>query len=146
MGSAAHRQQQGLVGRASLGASRTARPTRERVSHRGSNAAQRGRVTGSGLAAITTTEGIALFEAAFGRSEAQLVPLPVDVKALRKRFEGDVPPLWRGLIQVAQQGGKGREGGAWGRELDALSPERRAQAVLDLFSRGGCAPLVALEC
>jgi acyl carrier protein/NAD(P)-dependent dehydrogenase (short-subunit alcohol dehydrogenase family) len=94
------------------------------------NAAQRARATGGGVAAITAPEGIALFEASVERSDAQLVPLPIDVAALRQRLGGDVPPLFRGLIQAVHRGAKGKRG-AWARELAALSPEERAKAVLE---------------
>jgi acyl transferase domain-containing protein len=94
------------------------------------NAMQRARLARIGFAALTATEGAALFEASLGRPEAQLAPISIDVNALHRAFEAEVPPLWRGLIQVQRRTPKAKRG-AWRRELATLSPEQRLQAVLD---------------
>jgi acyl carrier protein len=94
--------------------------------------AQRARVTRSGLGTVSPAEGLALWEAALNRSEAELLLVPVDLRAMGKAFRGaPVPPLWRALV-AAQRAPRRAAGsnGAWARELGGLLPARRHEAVL----------------
>lgn len=93
--------------------------------------AQRARLSGSGLGPLSPADGIALFEAVLGRSEAHLVPMSVDVKALRNRFGADVPPVWRALVKVVPRAAK-ENSGAWGGDLAGMSRERREEVVLEV--------------
>jgi polyene macrolide polyketide synthase len=97
----------------------------------GLNEAQRARLRSGGLGAFGPQEGIALFEAALGRADAQLVPLRVDVKALSKKIGNKVPPRWRALIQSKSRPAV-EESKGWIAELGGASGERRLELVLDL--------------
>jgi NADPH:quinone reductase-like Zn-dependent oxidoreductase/acyl carrier protein len=67
----------------------------------GLDSVQQARLEKSGLSAVDPSQGIALFEAVLGRSEAQLMPVPIELGVLRKAFGEAVPPLWRGLVRAA---------------------------------------------
>ncbi|MFD8903220.1 beta-ketoacyl reductase, partial [Streptomyces ardesiacus] len=94
------------------------------------------RIAGTGMGTLSVAEGLALFDAAIGRSEPLLLPFPLDAAALREA--GDhAPPLLSGLVAgtapvtraVAAQG----ESGSDLREtLRALPGEERESAVLAL--------------
>ncbi|MFC8913323.1 SDR family NAD(P)-dependent oxidoreductase, partial [Streptomyces cinereoruber] len=59
------------------------------------------RMARSGVVAMTEDEGLALFDAAFGRPEPLLVPARLDLAAVRARAAADgVPPLLRGLVRA----------------------------------------------
>src|SRR5262249_54078065 len=88
----------------------------------------RGRQDRSGLRAVTPREGMALFEAALGRSEAQLVPVPLHLGLLRKGRDA-VPPLWRALVQPSRRLAQAKRSG-WAEELRKLAPPEREEAVL----------------
>ena len=93
------------------------------------DATQRARFEKSGLVAVDPMQGLALFEAALGRREAQLVLMPLDVSELRKTFGETVPPLWRGLVRMPRRATAG--GVAWVRELGSLPAERQLNAALE---------------
>ncbi|MFC7796037.1 SDR family NAD(P)-dependent oxidoreductase [Streptomyces cinereoruber] len=58
------------------------------------------RLAGAGLAPIDPERGLALFDEALTTDEPLLVPLRLDVPALRARAEaGTLPPLLRGLVR-----------------------------------------------
>ena len=92
---------------------------------------QQARLAKSGLVAVNPAQGIALFEAALGRSEAQLLPVPLDLGVLRKSFAEAVPPLWRGLVRSPRRAAAAVRRGAWASELALLAQERRLEAVLE---------------
>ena len=91
--------------------------------------AHQARFERSGLVAVDPTQGLALLEAALGRHEAQLVPVPLDVSELRRTFGEAVPPLWRGLVRTPRRATAG--GVAWVRELGSLPAERQLDAALE---------------
>jgi acyl carrier protein len=92
--------------------------------------AQRARLMRTGVKPLSPSQGIALLQTALARPEPQLVAAPFDLRALRKALGNDVPPFWRGLIQMVQRAAEGRAG-TWVRELGTLSPEQRERAILD---------------
>jgi acyl transferase domain-containing protein len=85
--------------------------------------AQRGRLHRGGLGAVTPSQGIALFEAALERSEAQLLPVPIRLNEARRAFAGSTPPLWRTLVPPRHRRGRGR--GFLLDELSGLSEQDR---------------------
>ncbi|HVR07471.1 MAG TPA: SDR family NAD(P)-dependent oxidoreductase, partial [Thermoanaerobaculia bacterium] len=91
---------------------------------------QRARLERSGLKAVDPAQGLALLEASLCRSEAQLMPVPLDLVVLRRAFGESVPPVWRGLVRPPRRGAAARRG-AWARELAALPEERRLEAALE---------------
>ncbi|WP_374209231.1 type I polyketide synthase [Kitasatospora sp. A2-31] len=89
------------------------------------------RLSRTGLAAMPSDQGLALFDAALRTDRPVLVPARLDTAALRAQAE--VPPLLRGLIRTPRR----REAVATGttsfrERFGGLSPEQRARAVLDL--------------
>ncbi|MEQ0565329.1 type I polyketide synthase [Amycolatopsis sp. NEAU-NG30] len=62
----------------------------------------RAKVSRAGLRPLSTDEGLRLFDAARATPEPVLVPMHLDVAALRRQFgTGGVPPLLRGLVRPA---------------------------------------------
>nr|ADX66472.1 ScnS1 [Streptomyces chattanoogensis] len=56
------------------------------------------RIARQGMPPLTAEEGLALFDAALGATEPTLLPVRLDLVALRR--QGDIPPLLRGLIRT----------------------------------------------
>ncbi|ORT61438.1 type I polyketide synthase [Streptomyces sp. CB03238] len=96
---AAHRQALGLPGQSlAWGAWEADGGMVDRLAE-----ADRARAARVGLTALTTDEGLALFDLATGTKEpAALVPARLDVRALRRMFSRaeQVPPLLRGLVRL----------------------------------------------
>ncbi|MFE3862233.1 SDR family NAD(P)-dependent oxidoreductase [Streptomyces goshikiensis] len=92
-----------------------------------------------GVSAITAAEGVALFDAATSAEQALLVPVKLDLAALRAQAgSGMLPPLLSGLVRTparraAGTTAAGTDGGAELRErLTGLSPAARDEALLEL--------------
>jgi NAD(P)-dependent dehydrogenase (short-subunit alcohol dehydrogenase family) len=81
------------------------------------------------LAARRRAEGLPGQSLAMGRSEAQLVLVPMRLSAVRKAFADAIPPLWRALVQPSRRLAQAKRGG-WAEELRELSPAEREAAVL----------------
>ncbi|WP_063737451.1 type I polyketide synthase, partial [Streptomyces sp. RTd22] len=62
------------------------------------SAADRERMHRSGFPPLSVEQGVALFDAAVGAGEPVVLPVRLDLSALRAR--GEVPPLLRGLIRT----------------------------------------------
>ncbi|WP_315833555.1 type I polyketide synthase [Bradyrhizobium prioriisuperbiae] len=101
------------------------------------------RLAKSGLGSVDPLHGIALFKAALGRSEAQLLPVPLDLGVLRKSFEGTVPPLWRELVRSPRRATAAPRRGGWAAELALLLEKDRAAAVIEVV-RGEVARVLSL--
>ncbi|MFW5415661.1 SDR family NAD(P)-dependent oxidoreductase [Nocardiopsis sp. CNT-189] len=106
------------------------------------------RLSRSGLRPISSAEGLELFDAAASVDRALLVPLHVNIGALRVQFgAGPVPPLFRGLIRAtarraAGPGGQtGADPSSLRRRLAGLSPEQRGEALLEMV-RGSVAAVL----
>jgi epothilone polyketide synthase D len=104
---------------------------------------QQARLAKSGLVAVDPAQGIALLEAVLGRSEAQLLPVPLDLGVLRKSFADAVPPLWRGLVRPPRRAAAGVRRGAWARELASMAEGRRLEAVVETV-RGEVARVLSM--
>jgi acyl transferase domain-containing protein/acyl carrier protein len=88
------------------------------------------RLNRGGFGALSTSEGLALFDAASGVDAAVAVPVKLDPAALR-RSSTDLP-LLRGLVRVpARRAGK-TDVAALVNRLGGLPPEERLPAVLEL--------------
>ncbi|MFC3540716.1 type I polyketide synthase, partial [Couchioplanes caeruleus subsp. azureus] len=88
------------------------------------------RMTRAGLPPLTQEQGLALFDAALAIPAATLVPVRLDLGALRAR--GDVPPLLRGLVRGPSRRAAAVGSAALVRRLAALGPQERTEAVLDV--------------
>jgi acyl transferase domain-containing protein/acyl carrier protein len=90
------------------------------------------RLTRSGVGALPSAEGLALFDIALRQYDAALVPARLDLATLRARAGGDVPPLLRELIRTRSRpaDGPATTGSPAGRL--ALAPDAdRPQLALD---------------
>ncbi|RSM86750.1 hypothetical protein DMA10_36430 [Streptomyces sp. WAC 01420] len=97
------------------------------------------RMSRSGVTAMPTATGLALFDAALGREEAVLVPVRFDLPAVRARLlEHGTPAVLRDLVRLparrnqAQAALSRSEADALLQRLGALPAQERAKAVLDL--------------
>ncbi|MEU0839170.1 type I polyketide synthase [Streptomyces sp. NPDC005962] len=95
------------------------------------------RMSRGGVAALSTAEGLELFDAARGAGEALLVPVRLDLAALRAEAasSGVVAPLMRGLVRVPAR--RTAEGSAAGsdalvRRLAGLGEAGQLDLLLDL--------------
>ncbi|KIF02097.1 hypothetical protein PL81_31910, partial [Streptomyces sp. RSD-27] len=80
-----------------------------------------------GVNALTAAEGTALFDAATATEQPLLVPVKLDLAALRAQAgSGMLPPLLSGLTRRAAKGG------TFARQLAALAQEQQPGAVVDL--------------
>ncbi|WP_425435739.1 SDR family NAD(P)-dependent oxidoreductase [Lentzea kentuckyensis] len=86
------------------------------------------RMAGTGVLPMSVVDGLALFDAALAEPDAVLVPVKVDVTALRGEH---VPPVLRDLVRSPGHRVAPRTGNL-AQRLARLSPEERADAVLDL--------------
>ncbi|WP_367319610.1 type I polyketide synthase [Streptomyces sp. HUAS ZL42] len=108
--------------------------------------ADRNRFAKTGMVAITSAQGMELFDAALGTDAAALVPLPLDTTALRA-LGADAPPLLRGLVRAparraASAGpatGQAPSGPTLAERLTALTADEQQQVLLDLV----CAEIAA---
>ncbi|MFI6134244.1 SDR family NAD(P)-dependent oxidoreductase, partial [Micromonospora sp. NPDC051141] len=92
------------------------------------------RMRRSGILALSSEQGLALFDAAIRTDQAQLVPIRVDLAALRRSGAGGVPPVWRTLA-----GSSARRAASTAdtpvdlaARLAAVGVEERRPAVLEL--------------
>ncbi|MGW7126102.1 type I polyketide synthase, partial [Streptomyces sp. NPDC054901] len=93
-----------------------------------------------GVNALTAAEGVALFDAAPATGRSLLVPVKLDLAALRVQAgAGMLPPLLSGLVRTPTRRtagsttAAGTDGGAELRErLSALSPAARDESLLEL--------------
>ncbi|WP_234381767.1 phosphopantetheine-binding protein, partial [Streptomyces dysideae] len=91
-----------------------------------------------GMLGLPSAEGLALFDAALGSTEALLVPARLDLAELRSRSsDGDaVPPILQGLVRPsARRTAKAAAAPAGETLLQRLAgrtPEERAQLLLDV--------------
>ncbi|MFJ5265001.1 type I polyketide synthase [Streptomyces sp. NPDC088387] len=106
----------------------------------------RARADRSGVRALTSEEGLALFDAALDTDEALLVPVGLDLATLRARATSeDVPGLFRGLVRATGRrtagvvDASGAE--ALRRRVEAASPGERHRIVLDLVRQQAAAVL-----
>ncbi|WP_042390242.1 type I polyketide synthase, partial [Streptacidiphilus melanogenes] len=94
------------------------------------------RMARSGVQGLTAVEGLALFDAALRTDAATLVPMHLDLAALRQDAGREVLPLLRGLVRVpvrrvARAGSQAGGSELTGRLLALPAGEREA-ALLDL--------------
>ncbi|WP_460748474.1 acyl carrier protein, partial [Micromonospora schwarzwaldensis] len=92
------------------------------------------RMRRSGILPLSPEQGLALFDAAIRTDQPQLVPIRVDLAALRRAAAGGVPPLWRTLA-----GGSARRAATaadapvdLAARLAAMGVEDRQRTVLEL--------------
>ncbi|MFE2031589.1 type I polyketide synthase, partial [Streptomyces hygroscopicus] len=93
------------------------------------------RMSRGGVLALSAAEGLELFDAAYRADEALLVPMSLDMAALRAQAgSGALPPLFRGLVRSpARRTAEGAAvSGALARRLAGLDAAEQLDVVLDL--------------
>ncbi|MGW4080536.1 SDR family NAD(P)-dependent oxidoreductase, partial [Streptomyces asiaticus] len=105
------------------------------------------RIRRGGIGVLTADSGLELFDAAQGSDEALLVPLPLDMAALRAQASsGMLPALFRGLVRApARRAAESAAAAAAGAEalrerLAGLSEPEREEVLLELV----CAQVAAV--
>jgi pimaricinolide synthase PimS1 len=89
------------------------------------------RMNRSGLPELSFADGLALFDTALRSSDAVLVPIKINLPALRAR-QDEIPALLRGLARTAVRRPATAETPSLQRELAGLTEAERARTVLDL--------------
>ncbi|MEZ7007873.1 beta-ketoacyl synthase N-terminal-like domain-containing protein, partial [Streptomyces sp. AD55] len=94
------------------------------------------RMRRQGLPALEPAQGLALFDAGLASGRAALVPLPVDVNALRTRTD-TIPALLRDLAPTTRRAAVRAAAGPVGgqelmRSLAGLSDDERARKILEM--------------
>ncbi|WP_372907133.1 type I polyketide synthase [Saccharopolyspora indica] len=89
------------------------------------------RMARNGALPLSVPEGLALFDAAHGAADPNLVPVRLDIAAIRGQADS-APPLMRALVPAA--GGRDAEqaGASLADRLAGMSEEDRGRALLDL--------------
>ncbi|MCP2168528.1 polyketide synthase 12 [Goodfellowiella coeruleoviolacea] len=102
------------------------------------------RMTRSGAVALSTAEALDLFDTAAARDEPVLVPVRMDLAAMRAQA-GALPPLFHDLVRVRSRRSAARTSTATETNLVAqlpgMSEEDRRAAVLDLVRAHAAAVL-----
>ncbi|WP_051084488.1 type I polyketide synthase [Salinispora tropica] len=97
-----------------------------------------------GMPAMTTDEGLGLFDAAVAADRATVVPVRVDLDALRRRTDA-LPAVLRGLVRVSARpvatGGATAGGPGLVQRLTGLSDADRDALLLDLVRTHAAAVL-----
>jgi polyketide synthase 12 len=127
---AAHRRARGLVG------SSMAWGLWEDASGMtgGLSEADRSRMTRSGLCALRSEEGLRLFDGALDAGEAFMLPIPLDLQALRARARmGLLPALFSDLVRVPTRR-TNEESASLARRLATTPEAEREGMVIDLVT------------
>ena len=97
------------------------------------NDADLARMARSGVAPLTSQEGLELSDAALGRSEALVAPMRLNITTLRAQAKtGMLPPLLRGLIRTPARRASDRAGESLARRLADAPEDKRQQVILEL--------------
>ncbi|WP_189083169.1 type I polyketide synthase, partial [Mangrovihabitans endophyticus] len=86
------------------------------------------RMTRAGLPPLTEQQGLALFDAAVAAEAATVVPVRLDLTALRAL--GDIPPLLRGLVRTPAK--RAAAAGDLVRRLTGQDPAAQTQTLLEI--------------
>jgi rifamycin polyketide synthase modules 4, 5 and 6 len=100
------------------------------------SAVDQARMSRGGVLAMTPAEALALFDIGLHTDQALLVPIKLDLKALRSQAaaSGDVPHLLRGLVRVGRRAARAADGDGGGlvRRLAGLTPEEQEKTLLGI--------------
>ncbi|MER6188155.1 SDR family NAD(P)-dependent oxidoreductase, partial [Streptomyces sp. NPDC001652] len=111
----------------------------------------RARADRSGVRALSSEEGLVLFDAALGVDEAVLAPVGLDLGTLRARATSaeEVPGLFRGLVRATGRRAAGVVDAsgteALRRRIEAASETERRRLVLDLVRQQAAAVLALAD-
>ncbi|WP_086824396.1 type I polyketide synthase [Allokutzneria sp. NRRL B-24872] len=94
--------------------------------------ADRKRLARGGVLPLSTEDGIRLFDAALGLDRPVVVPVRLDLAAMRLQ-DGPVPPLLRGLVETRTRRAARGSTESLARRISGLAEEEREKAVLDVI-------------
>ncbi|WP_447008064.1 type I polyketide synthase [Saccharothrix isguenensis] len=97
------------------------------------DAVSRARLARIGMAALSDEDGLALFDAALGVAEPLVVPLRIDVPALRIGPGELPPPLLRGVVRAPKPTVERGPSASFRSVLAGMSGAERDRAALDLL-------------
>jgi acyl carrier protein len=91
-----------------------------------------GRMARSGMRALASEEGLRLFDHALETGESMVLPVALDLRALRTQARmGVLPPLFEDLVQVSARASD-RKAGSLARRLAATPEPEREGVTLEL--------------
>ncbi|WP_328345808.1 type I polyketide synthase [Micromonospora sp. NBC_00421] len=100
------------------------------------SAVDQARMSRGGVLAMTPAEGTALFDVGLHADQALLVPIKLDLKAMRAQAAtgGDVPHLLRGLVRVGRRVARASAGDSGGlvRRLAGLTPDEQETILVGI--------------
>ncbi|SCG58789.1 type I polyketide synthase [Micromonospora halophytica] len=100
------------------------------------SAVDQARMSRGGVLAMTPAEGVTLFDIGLCADQALLVPIKLDLKAMRAQAAagGDVPHLLRGLIRVGRRVARASAGDSGGlvRRLAGLTPDEQEKILIGI--------------
>ncbi|MBP2327135.1 acyl transferase domain-containing protein/acyl carrier protein [Kibdelosporangium banguiense] len=97
--------------------------------------ADRQRIAETGITALSTEDGLRLFDATTGGGEAVLLPMPLDTRALQGAGDDDLPAILRGLVRPAGRRAANdaqEDTGSLAQQLAEMPERRRRPALLEL--------------
>ncbi|MGC0328980.1 pimaricinolide synthase PimS1 [Streptomyces sp. SAI-170] len=106
------------------------------------DAVDHARISGSGVAPLSTEDGLLLFDAALARTEPVLAPVRLDLPRLRAQGD-ELQPLFRVLVPLSRRTVAASSAGpdSWQDALLALPEAQREQRLLDLVRAQAAAVL-----
>jgi rifamycin polyketide synthase module 4/5/6 len=100
------------------------------------SAVDRARMSRGGVLAMTPAEGVALFDVGLRADQSLLVPIKLDLKAVRTQAgaDGEVPHLLRDLVRVGRRAARASAGDSGGlvRRLAGLTPDEQEKILVGI--------------
>jgi acyl transferase domain-containing protein/NADPH:quinone reductase-like Zn-dependent oxidoreductase/short-subunit dehydrogenase/acyl carrier protein len=97
--------------------------------------AEQTRIARAGVSALSSQQGLELFDSARATDEALVLPVGLDIAALRSQARaGMVPAMLRDLVRAPVRRATDGAGGSLARRLAGMPEEERRRVVLDLVS------------
>ncbi|QUH01932.1 SDR family NAD(P)-dependent oxidoreductase [Saccharopolyspora erythraea] len=97
------------------------------------------RIARSGMPPLAAEQGLALFDAAVGSEQPLLLPVRLDLAALRE--QGEVRPLLRGLVRTPARRVTAGGGADLAQRLDGLAATEQREVLLDVVRTQAAAVL-----
>ncbi len=93
----------------------------------------RSRLRRSGLQAMTVEQGLDLFEVSLLADSAQVVPMALDMAALRRQADSPVfPAVLRGLVRAPRRGAEDAGAGSLASRIASVEEPERESVLLDI--------------
>ncbi|HEU4577828.1 MAG TPA: SDR family NAD(P)-dependent oxidoreductase [Polyangiaceae bacterium] len=92
------------------------------------DSALQARLAARGMQMIAPEQGRVLFEQALQYAGAELVVAPLDLRRLAAVLGDDIPSIWRSMLRAPAVSASSAQND-WARDLEALAPEQRLDAL-----------------